>query len=293
MKLQVLLICKNSCCIEFQSQITQILNELGASQSEISKCLPKVTGTDSKKRAPSTNETSSSSKRPKTQIMPLNSRSSLVEGTTAASSKQTSAPTQQQQSELLPTLEEIVEDFSKKLVVRENITDLVMVSMAFLPDQMPLEFARTYKPISDAGTNNQIKNLAQLLAVFLSELGVLKLKNITANQLDDDDDDLDENEEGVGVKSNLTRIKSEKIESLAAENQRESQMITNKPTGAAPKPLPNLQSILPKCTNKTFKLAEVTSSSASQFTSESLEELLFKTHNRILQSDGISDSLEF
>ena len=37
MKLQILSICKNPCCIEYQSQIVSILTELGTSSNEVLK----------------------------------------------------------------------------------------------------------------------------------------------------------------------------------------------------------------------------------------------------------------
>jgi hypothetical protein len=210
----------------------------------------------------------------------------------------------------LPTMESVVEDLTHKLGVKENVADLVMVSMAALPNEMPSEFLRTYRSISDAGTNQQIKHLAHLLVTFLKDLGVLQLKPaaqkseqpltaksslvVTIDDLDNDDDLYENEGEFNGDnKSKLMRIKSEKMETLESQvSVSESLNASGKfgrtlSTSIASKPLPNLQSILPRCTNKTFKLAEVTANSAPQFTSESLEELLFKTHTRILGADGI------
>jgi hypothetical protein len=51
----------------------------------------------------------------------------------------------------LPSFESVVEELTPKLSVLENVVDLVMVSMAYLPDQMPIAFINGYKPISAAG----------------------------------------------------------------------------------------------------------------------------------------------
>lgn len=51
----------------------------------------------------------------------------------------------------LPSFESVVEELTPKLTVLENVVDLVMVSMAYLPDQMPAAFVNGYRPISAAG----------------------------------------------------------------------------------------------------------------------------------------------
>jgi hypothetical protein len=257
------------------------------------KALPKLTASDLKKRPNSQADSSSLQlKKPKTQAGLASTKLQEL----ASSVK--SQPTQSQQASSdqldLSSYDQVVENFTQKLTVKENIVNLVIVSMQYLPEQIPSEFLRSYKPISDAGTNQQIRNLAQLLTSLLNDLGVLQLNKplktdrvVTIDDLDNDVD-MDENDDNGESKPKLMRIKSEKMETLESDPMNTS---GSSKFGKAPstplKPLPNLQSILPRCTNKTFKLGEVTQNSFSQFTTESLEELLFKTHNRILGADGI------
>jgi hypothetical protein len=260
------------------------------------KALPKVTANDLKKRpAPQADSSSLQLKKPKIQPSSANLASKLQDPSSLGKQQANSGQLD------LSNFDEVADDFARKLTVKENIADLVIVSMAYLPEQMPAEFLRSYKPISDAGTNQQIKNLAQLLTVLLNDLGVLQLKNVVKNEASksnrdvmiddlDNDDDMDENDADFNgdSKQKLMRIKSEKMDTLEGDPLNTSSNLKMGKTPSTPiKPLPNLQSILPRCTNKTFKLGEVTANSASQFTTESLEELLFKTHNRILGADGI------
>lgn len=44
-----------------------------------------------------------------------------------------------------------IEDLIQKLQQKENITDLVIVSMAFLPEQIPANFKENYKPVANPG----------------------------------------------------------------------------------------------------------------------------------------------
>lgn len=44
-----------------------------------------------------------------------------------------------------------IEDLIEKLQQKENITDLVIVSMAFLPEQIPTNFKENYKPVANPG----------------------------------------------------------------------------------------------------------------------------------------------
>lgn len=48
-----------------------------------------------------------------------------------------------------------------------NVTDLVLLSMVMLPEEMPPAFLNTYTPIAAAGTEAQIKHLSRLLAAQL------------------------------------------------------------------------------------------------------------------------------
>ena len=169
--------------------------------------------------------------------------------------------------------------------------------MAFLPDQIPARFLNTFKPISAAGTTNQIKSLAKMLTLQLNEAGLLKYNETISSKLIITIDDLDnecdlDNEENEF--SSETMIKTEKLEpklepiemkpiSKLQRNVSNSSMVST-PT----KPVQSLESLYAKkSTSKNFKLSQVTASKAGEFCGKNLDDLLNKTYNRILNSEGI------
>jgi hypothetical protein len=196
----------------------------------------------------------------------------------------------------LPNIDSVVEDLTQKLSVQENVADLVMVTMAYLPDQLPPKFQSSYKPISAAGTQNQIKMLARMLAIQLNEAGLLQYNDnsaskmiITIDDLDNEDDmDNEENELGSEVKS---IVKTEKIDMLERSDGEIKYMSKlqrgNSVINVGSKPRPDLETFISKKSNiKTFKLNDVTKNASNEFNSQTVEELLKKTFNRILNSEG-------
>lgn len=202
----------------------------------------------------------------------------------------------------LPSLDAVVADLTVKLNVQDNVADLVLVSMAFLPEQMTPVFQSTYKPISAAGTTQQIKHLAKMLAVYLNESGVLQFSSglnqpdsskivVTIDDLDNDDD-MDNDDNDFGDENHKSMIKVEKIDPFD-DSMSDSKIKLQPMTLGTPvlvKPSVNqLPANLSKksSSNKGFKLGEITSKNSSQFNTQSLEELFNKTYNRILESEGL------
>ena len=192
----------------------------------------------------------------------------------------------------LPSLDSIVEDLMQKLNVQENVADLVMVSMAYLPDQMPSKFQSTYKPISAAGTSNQIRTLARMLAFQLNEAGLLSFSESSASKmmisLDDLDNDEDiENEDGEFENKISKNEILDRSDSLIEIKNMTKLQRGNSVINSANKARPGIESLMSKKSNiKTFKLSDITNNSASEFNTKTLEELLKKTYNRILNSEG-------
>ena len=254
-------------------------------------------------------------------------------------------------------LESIADELAFKLNVRENVADLVMVSMAFLPEHMPAVFLSTYKPIAAAGTQQQIRHLARMLAAQLDDAGLLgsvskgalgsssstpaAVSTASASSdaavaqtakglitLDDDLDD-DDNEEGGDADGagsgagadNMMRMMTSSSSTLVGvkslETKQEMMDVTDNATTAASsttptksanhllatppslKPLARSQASAsaaagrPRGANRTFKLGEVTNEWSAKCNTQSVEELLFKTYDRILASEGTQFSSSF
>ncbi|RWS16735.1 symplekin-like protein [Dinothrombium tinctorium] len=160
LKLQLLLLLKHPTAAtnsQFQSQIIQLLNDLGAGQSEVHRCLQEV-----RKRGLKVEQAAVEAKRIK-----LESEDDIDEDDIVPPPKIT-------RSDANTAIDITAEDLIPKLNIITNVSDLVLVSMLSLPDQMPAHFLASYTPIAAAGTPSQIKHLARLLSTQLTAAGLGK-----------------------------------------------------------------------------------------------------------------------
>lgn len=67
---------------------------------------------------------------------------------------------------------DLTADFLRPLLTPENVANLVLISMVYLPDVMPASFQATYTPVESAGTDAQIKHLARLMATQMTAAGI-------------------------------------------------------------------------------------------------------------------------
>ena len=58
------------------------------------------------------------------------------------------------------------------LLSKDVVTDLVLVSMLFLPKTMPSHFQETFTPIAAAGGKAQVAHLARLMATQMTNAGI-------------------------------------------------------------------------------------------------------------------------
>jgi hypothetical protein len=251
------------------------LNDLGSSSSEISKIIPKAAVSGEAKKRPLTSIDLNSSVLSKK--FKLFEKKQKEDGANLSSSETTHLTVS------APSLESVLNDLVDKLKVQENVVDLVMVTMAFLPDQMPTEFLSNYTPISAAGTLQQIRILAKTFATQLKEAGFLNYEespviSSPANLKSDMATEEDENSDNKKPK-----IKAEKMDPL----DRQTSVDIRARLQSSMKPPSNLDPLAAKkITAKTFKLSEVSANAFGQYATQIAEELLFKTYNRILNADG-------
>jgi len=248
---------------------------------------------------------------PKNAVIEARKRmtSSDLKNSLAKKSKINPVPSQPTAS-AKPSLENIIDEFVTKLNVQENVADLVMVTMAFLPEQVPPGFLNAYKPISDAGSLQQKRNLSKMIASLLNEAGLLSFntmasnneqinnketKNITIDDLDNDDEDNDESELNTTKMINPLKTEKKEIHEKSENSSSETTTKLNRQQSApltplAIKPPANLQTLVSKKEiTKTYKLSDVTSNSKAHFNLQSLEELLYKSYTRILGSERERD----
>jgi hypothetical protein len=66
---------------------------------------------------------------------------------------------------------EITTNFVLERLSNQVVTKLVIISLYTLPDQMPPAFASSYTPIDGAGSDQQKRHLARMLAIQLTKEG--------------------------------------------------------------------------------------------------------------------------
>ncbi|CAF3368490.1 unnamed protein product [Rotaria sp. Silwood1] len=179
-KLKLLSLLKHPASFDFQPQITTLLTDLGATQAEVLKHLPKVP-TESKRKITLSNSEINTKKSKMTTDDPSifdkdDSNSSItgkgistggVHGSMMSSTSTNSSSSHPQHQ---TAIDITAADLVGKLSIG-NVVDLVLVSMLLLPEKMPASFQATYTPIAAAGTPAQIEHLARLLGAQLTAAG--------------------------------------------------------------------------------------------------------------------------
>uniref|UniRef100_A0A8C1THT5 Symplekin n=1 Tax=Cyprinus carpio TaxID=7962 RepID=A0A8C1THT5_CYPCA len=67
---------------------------------------------------------------------------------------------------------DLTAEFLLPLLTPDNVANLVLISMVYLPEVMPASFQATYTPVESAGTDAQIKHLARLMATQMTGAGL-------------------------------------------------------------------------------------------------------------------------
>lgn len=138
LKLHLMSLMKHPSSIEFLPQITTLLTDLGASQGELQRNMPKASA---EKRRPEPEAATSKKQKLDTEEIETMSTSDAVDMTA---------------QDIIPRLN------------KDTVTDLVLVSMLALPDSIPSHFHDTYTPIAAAGGQAQVVHLARLLATQMN-----------------------------------------------------------------------------------------------------------------------------
>lgn len=166
LKMQLLNLLRHPSSVEFHTNITTLLTDLGATTHEVMKAYPKI---------------EELKKRTKKQL--------------------TDAIAKKQRLEVEPAVTESAVDITESFIIErltpELAANLVVLGMSRLPETMPPLFSATYTPIAAAGTQGQIKHVARLLATQLNNAGlgpgasIAKTQKTIVRTVPDEDDDDD------------------------------------------------------------------------------------------------------
>ncbi|CAG5865899.1 symplekin [Menidia menidia] len=161
LKLHLVAVLKHPCSLEFQGQISTLLLDLGMPQNEITRHTPAPR--EQRKRARYEQYTEGK----KVKIEPA-----LIEDD---DDKEEPAPLSVPKPVAVPVAQSAIDltaEFLHPLLSPENVANLVLISMVYLPDVMPASFQATYTPVESAGTDAQIKHLARLMATQMTSAGI-------------------------------------------------------------------------------------------------------------------------
>ncbi|XP_059496865.1 symplekin isoform X1 [Stegostoma tigrinum] len=161
LKLHLLSVLKHPSSVEFHAQITTLLLDLGTQQQEIARNMPNLK--DMRKRRGE--DTEQGMKKIKIEPLGEDDEDKDLEQVAASTSKPSSS--QSTQSAI-----DVTAQFLMPLLSPENVANLVLISMVYLPDVMPASFQATYTPVESAGTDAQIKHLARLMATQMTSAGL-------------------------------------------------------------------------------------------------------------------------
>ncbi|XP_057289016.1 symplekin-like, partial [Pezoporus wallicus] len=160
LKLHLLSILRHPSSGDFQPQITTLLVDLGTQQAEIARSMPSPR--DARKRP--RDEPDAALKKMKIEP-PEDDEDKDLEVAPVTVPK---APGQSG----VPSDTDITAEFLQPLLTPENVANLVLISMVYLPEAMPASFQATYTPVESAGTEVQIKHLARLMATQMTAAGL-------------------------------------------------------------------------------------------------------------------------
>lgn len=158
LKMQLINILKQHAAYEMQQTIIAMLIDLGASNPEISKALPKMNKQEQQRRAKRAleNATAAVAKRIKLEKEKPPKRQMEIDYDEVEEQKLRS-------NKLNETF--IVEALQRD----ETIVDLTMATMRHLPNEMPEHFVRAYKPIMGLTPPQIVQKIAEGLSVLMTE----------------------------------------------------------------------------------------------------------------------------
>lgn len=164
LKMQMLSLLKHPRSVDFLTSITTLLTDLGATQNEVLKVMPKMEETKKRKRV----DPQSSIKKIKIDRDDDDDDIGMTPWTDRESDRRLQNVNMRQTA-----IDITAEDLVPRLNA-SNVADLVLISMVMLPDTMPAHFQATYTPIAAAGTEGQVKHMSRLLATQLTTAGMGK-----------------------------------------------------------------------------------------------------------------------
>ncbi|KAM9514349.1 LOW QUALITY PROTEIN: symplekin [Guaruba guarouba] len=274
LKLHLLSILRHPSSGDFQPQITTLLVDLGTQQAEIARSMPSPR--DARKRP--RDEPDATLKKMKIEP-PEDDEDKDLEPAAVAVPK---APGQSG----VPSDTDITAEFLQPLLTPENVANLVLISMVYLPEAMPASFQATYTPVESAGTEVQIKHLARLMATQMTAAGLGPGVEQTKHLKEEPKEEKTSKPESVVIKRRLSALaQGQAISVLGAQGsattllEEEAPQTKRRPEPIIPAPQPRLVGAGGR--KKVFRLGDV----LKPLTETQVEKLKLGAVKRILRAE--------
>ncbi|XP_068085676.1 symplekin isoform X2 [Anabrus simplex] len=274
LKMQLLNLLKLPSSVDYHNNITTLLTDLGATYQEVMKSYPKMEEVRRRQKRMSTTQ------------------HQVILGKKPRLDVELEEDEDEDEEEEEPIVEErppgvhhtdmaidVTEQYIVERLSPEMATQLVLVSMAKLPDTMPPHFSAMYTPIAAAGTHGQIKHVARLMATQWTASGLgpgakqaKKLQGTIKPPLvavEEEDDEI----VAPSGKNSISTV-------ISGMMDKEQEIMTNKVTAATLLPSGgSLKAVKQRI--KTLKLSEITKPLDDDIKKEMLESAI----KRILKSE--------
>lgn len=262
MKMHMLSLLKHKASVDYITQITTLLTDLGATNSEVMKNMPKID--ESRKRK--LEDSGGTTKKAKIESeIELDDDDAGMTPFVDRSKVKAPATLKQRQTAVDITAEDIIPRLTP-----QNVADLVLISMVMLPDQLPPHFQATYTPIAAAGTEGQIKHMGRLLANQLTAAGMGKgIAEVQLEEVSEEDGGASPEYQPTSPKQVIQTVVGGLTEALGPSSSKAA----NLPAA------PQIRSVRPGI--KQFKLSTVT----SDLDRDRLDEMTIASVKRILQAE--------
>ncbi|XP_012251280.1 symplekin isoform X2 [Athalia rosae] len=253
LKLTLLGLLKHPASIEFAATMARQLTQLGAREQEIMKAYPKQDDIRRMKKRQQETAAASAAKRAKLEA--------------AIAVEEPEQPMEVQP--VKPELIELSDTFISERLSVEIATELVMDSMAWVPDAMTTVFQREYQPTSTTDINVQRQTIAKLLALQIKQAKAKRVKR--------------ETKEEDAVMEDL--IKNPTITVAEAKRERKREKDREKEKEAKASLEAHEKSLkMAKSRLKTLKLSEIT----KPLQRETKEKMLLMAVGRILGAEKVA-----
>ncbi|KAM9588958.1 LOW QUALITY PROTEIN: symplekin-like [Morphnus guianensis] len=276
LKLHLLSVLRHPSSGDFQPQITTLLVDLGTQQAEIARSMPSPR--DARKRP--RDEPDTTLKKMKIEP-PLgeDDEDKDLEPTTVTAPKATGQTN-------VPSDTDITAEFLQPLLTPENVANLVLISMVYLPEAMPASFQATYTPVESAGTEAQIKHLSRLMATQMTAAGLGPGVEQTKHLKEEPKEEKAAKPESVVIKRRLSALAQGQAISVLGAQGSAANLLEEEAPQTKRRPEPIIPATQPRLAGaggrkKVFRLADV----LKPLSDAQMEKLKLSAVKRILRAE--------